>query len=194
MSDEMRAKDPGAIWRDQPGEEISVNLKQIVSRRTEELSSSTRSEILMSILSALLFVGVMAWRIAPRDPLQWVGFGAVIGWVAISLIWFRRRIWRPETSRPDTVAAPGLEYYRRELERRRDHLRNAWVWHGPLVLACLMLAAILIGRASPGWDRLPSALPLMALLVVWTGYGFWRRHRQAQEIQREIEELATLGA
>ena len=57
MSDEMRAKDPGSIWRDQPGEEVSVNLKQIVSRRTEELSSSTRSEILMSILAALLFVG-----------------------------------------------------------------------------------------------------------------------------------------
>ena len=115
MSDEMRAKDPGAIWRDQPGEEVTVNLKQIVSRRTEELSSSTRSEILMSILAALLFVGVMAWRIAPHDRLQWAGFGAVIGWVAISLIWFRRRIWRPESSRPDTVASPGLEYYRREL-------------------------------------------------------------------------------
>ncbi len=194
MSDEMRAKDPGSIWRDQPGEEVSVNLKQIVNRRTEELSSSTRSEILMSILAALLFVGVMGWRIAPRDPLQWIGFGAVIGWVAISLIWFRRRIWRPVTSRADTVAAPGLEYYRRELERRRDHLRNAWIWHGPLILACLMFAAILVGRASPGWDRLPSALPLMVLLAVWTGYGFWRRRRQAKEIQREIEELATLGA
>lgn len=194
MSDEMRAKDPGAIWRDQPGEEVTVNLKQIVSRRTEELSSSTRSEILMSILAALLFVGVMAWRIAPHDRLQWAGFGAVIGWVAISLIWFRRRIWRPESSSADTVASPGLEYYRRELERRRDHLLNAWVWHGPLVLACLIFAATLIGRASPGWDRLPGALPLVALLAVWTGYGFWRRHRQAREIQREIEEIATLGA
>ncbi len=172
-----------------------MDLKQIVSRRTEEMSASTRAEILMSILAALLFVGVMAWRIAPRDPLQWAGFGAVIGWVAISLIWFRRRIWRPEGSRPDTVAAPGLEYYRKELERRRDHLRNAWVWHGPLVLSCLIFAAILIGRASPGWDRLPpSALPLIVVLAVWTGYGFWRRRRQAREIQREIEEIAPLGA
>ena len=147
-----------------------LNLKQIVSRRTEELSSSTRSEILMSILAALLFVGVMAWRIAPHDRLQWAGFGAVIGWVAISLIWFRRRIWRPESSSADTVASPGLEYYRRELERRRDHLLNAWVWHGPLVLACLIFAATLIGRASPGWDQLPSALPQIVVMAEWKGY------------------------
>jgi hypothetical protein len=40
-----------------------VNLKQIVNRRTEELSSSTRSEILMSIGAALLLVGVVAWRL-----------------------------------------------------------------------------------------------------------------------------------
>ena len=66
MSDPTGAKDPGAIWRDQPEEELQVNLEQIVNRRTEELSSSTRSEILMSIGAALLFVGVVAWRLAPE--------------------------------------------------------------------------------------------------------------------------------
>jgi len=40
-----------------------VNLEQIVNRRTEELYSSTRSEILMSIGAALLLVGVVAWRL-----------------------------------------------------------------------------------------------------------------------------------
>jgi hypothetical protein len=190
----MRAKDAGAIWRSQPGEEMTVSLNQIVNRRTQELSASTRSEILMSILAALLFAGVMAWRIEPHDRLQWIGFGAVIGWVVISLIWFRRRIWRPELSRPDAVAAPGLEYYRTELERRRDHLRNAWVWHGPLVLACLVFVAVLTGRASPGLDRLPRVLPMVALLAVWTGYGLWRRRRQAKEIQREIDEIEPLNA
>ena len=75
MSDQTSAKDPGAIWRNQPEERLAMNLEQIVNRRTEELSSSTRSEILMSIGAALLFVAVVAWRIAPfhdRLPETWI--------------------------------------------------------------------------------------------------------------------------
>ena len=32
-------------------------------------------------------------------------------------------------------------------------------------------------------------LPLVVLLAVWTGYGIWRRRRQARELQREIDEM-----
>ena len=184
------AKDPGAIWRDQPEEELTVNLEQIVNRRTEELGSSTRSEILMSVGAALLFVGVMAWRFAPiHDRLLEAGFVAVIAWVVISLYRFRRRIWRRNPSRPDAMAATGLEYYRQELEQRRDHLRNAWLWHGPLFLACMMLITIFTGRAFPTFRRLRDVLPLVVLLAVWTGFGLTRRYRQARELQREIDEI-----
>jgi hypothetical protein len=184
------AKDPGAIWRDQPEEELTVDLEQIVNRRTEELSSSTRSEILMSIGAALLFVGVVAWRFAPAyDRLQEIGFAAVIAWAVISLYWFRRRIWRRNPARPDAIAATGLEYYRKELEQRRDHLRNAWIWHGPLFLACMVLIVVLIGKAFPGSARLRSVLPLVVLLAVWTGFGVTRRYRLARELQREIDEI-----
>jgi len=194
MSDRTGARDPGAIWRDQPEEEPAVNLEQIMRRRTEELYSSTRSEILMSIGAALLFVGVMAWRFAPAlGPLQEVGFAAVIVWVAVTLYRFRRRIWR-RPARPDAVAATGLEYYRKELEQRRDHLRNAWLWHGPLFLACLVLIAILTGKTFPHFQRLRNVLPLVVLLAVWTGFGLARRRRQARELQREIDETEPGGA
>jgi len=190
MSDRSGAKDPGAIWRDQPEEEIQVNLEQIVNRRTEELSSSTRSEILMSVGAALLLVGVMVWRFAPaHDRFLEVGFTDVIAWVVISLYWFRRRIWRRGPASPDAIAAPGLEYYRQQLEQRRDHLRNAWLWHGPLFLACMILIAILTGKASPAMVPLRNVLPLVVLLVVWTGFGLIRRRRQARELQREIDEM-----
>ena len=81
MSDEMRAKDPGAIWRDQPGEEVTVNLKQIVSRRTEELSSSTRSEILMSIRggAALRRGDGLADRAARPSAVGWIRRGDRMG-------------------------------------------------------------------------------------------------------------------
>ncbi|MBZ5622627.1 MAG: hypothetical protein LAQ69_28420 [Acidobacteriia bacterium] len=195
MSDRNRAKDPGAIWRDQPEEKLTVNVEQIVNRRTEALYSRTRSEILMSIGAALLFVGVMAWRLAPaRDLLQEIGFAAVIAWIAISLYQFRHRIWRQDPARPDAVAATGLEYYRKELERRRDHLRNAWLWHGPLFLACMILIAIWTGRTFSGFQSLRNVLPLLLLLALWTGFGLRRRLRQARELQREIDEIEPLGA
>jgi hypothetical protein len=170
-----------------------VDLEQILKQRTEELYSSTRSEILMSIAAALLFIGVMAWRLGPaHDRLEQVGFAAAIAWVIVSLYWFRYRI-RRRPPRPDAPAAAGLEYYRGELERRRDHLKNEWLWHGPLFLACVTLVAILTGHVFSGYQPLRNVLPLLVLLAVWTGFGFWRRLRQARELQREIDELAPLG-
>lgn len=194
MSDQIRARDPGALWRSQPEEKLAVNLEHILNRRTEALGSSTRSEILMSVGAALLFVGVMAWRFAPAPGrLQGVGFAAVVAWAVISLYRFRHRIWRRNPSRSDAMAAPVLEYYRKELEQRRDHLRNSWLWHGPLILACLILVAVLLGKAFPGVERLPSVLPLIILLAVWTGFGLTRRRRQAKELQREIDEIEPRG-
>jgi len=194
MSDQIRAKDPGAIWRGQPEEKLAVNLEHIVNGRTEALGSSTSSEILMSVCAALLFVGVMAWRFGPAPGrLQEVGFAAVIAWSIISLYRFRHQIWRRKPSRPDAMAASVLEYYRKELEQRRDHLRNSWLWHGPLVLACMILIAVLLGKAFPGVERLPSVLPLIVLLAVWTGFGLTRRRRQAKELQREIDEIEPRG-
>src|SRR5260370_31289870 len=110
MSDQTGAKEPGAIWRDQPEEGRKVDLEQILKRRTEELYSSTRSEILMSIAAALLFIGVVAWRVGPaRNRLEQGGFAAVIVWVMISLYLFRYRIPRPP-SPPDAAAATGPAY------------------------------------------------------------------------------------
>jgi drug/metabolite transporter (DMT)-like permease len=116
-----------------------------------------------------------------------VALGAAIAWVVISLYRFRRRIWR-RPSRPDAIAATCLEYYRQELEQRRDHLRRAWLWHGPLFLACMVLIAILTGNAFSGYQPLRNVLPLLVLLALWTGFGFWRRRRQAKDLQREIDE------
>jgi Flp pilus assembly protein TadB len=190
MSERSEIENAGVIWRNQPEEEVTVQLEQIVNRRTKELGWSTRWEILMSVCAALLFVGVVLLRVAPlRDGLLETILAAAGVWAILSLYLFRRKIWRPESSRADAAAATGREYYRRELERRRDHLRNAWLWHGPLFLACLALIAVAAGNSFLGFERLGSATPLLALLAAWTAFGVRRRLRQAREIQREIDEI-----
>ena len=176
MSDQTGANDPGAIWRDQPEERRTVDLEQILKQRTDELYSSTRSEILMSILRgpALYRSNGLAARAGARP--------ARAGWI-------RRRdrlgdrlpvlVSMPDPAairpRPDAPAASGLEYYRAELERRRDHLKNEWLWHGPLFLACVTLVAILTGRVFSGYQPLRNILPLLVLLAAWTGFTVWRR-------------------
>lgn len=196
MSEEPQAKDLGAAWRSQPEEKLPVNLEQFVNRRTRYLSSSTRWEIVMSMASALFFVAIIALRFASaHDSLQQlalIAMIAVIAWVLISLYWFRDRIWRESHPGKDVLAATCREHYRQELARRRDHLRNEWLWHGPLLLACLISVVIFIGTAFPGIERLGSALPLVVLLVAWTGFGLRRRRQQANEIQREIDEIDLL--
>ena len=195
MSDRTKLEELRCVWRDQPQEEASVNLKRIVNRRSEELSSRTRSEILMSVGAALLLVGVLAWRLRiANERLLEFGLAAAIAWAVISLYRFRRLIWRRDALRRDAGAVPCLEYYRIELERRRDHLRNVWLWHGPLFLAIIVLIAVLAGRANTAFQPLRNVLPLLLLLAVWTGFGIWRRRLQARDVQREIDEIALLGS
>jgi len=170
-----------------------MNLQHFVNRRTLAVYSSTRSEIIMSIGASFFFIAVMAWRFASAmDRLLQFGFIAIIAWILVSLYWFRDRIWSQNLPPRDAVAATSLEYYRKELERRRDHLRNAWLWNGPVFLASMILCVTLAGKAFPGPQRLRSVLPLLILLAVWTAAGFRRRWRQARELQREIDEIGLL--
>jgi hypothetical protein len=180
-----------AAWLNQPEEEIPVDVEHIYRRRTWELFSTTRSEVISSIGAALFFASVVAWRFAPeRDRLVQFGCAAVIVWAAVTVFRFRSSI-RRNTPQPDFFARTGLEHYRTELLRRRDHLRSVWIWQGPFWLASILSTAALAGRIVPG--RLWDALPVLVLLAGWTAIGVKRRLRQAAELQREIDELTGVS-
>jgi hypothetical protein len=179
---------PEAIWQAQPEERIPMNMEQIVNRRADALSYSTRSEIRWSLAAAVFFLAVILWRLPPREPLEIAGFGVIVLWVVTSLAWYRGRIWRAAPP-PDAIAATGIAHYRKELEIRRDHLRNAWLWHGPLLLACAVFAAGLSGGRYFYRERLIGVAPFAAILLAWTMYDIRRRYRQAAELQREIDEI-----
>ena len=180
-----------AAWLNQPEEDIPVDFERIRRRRTWELFATTRSEIISSIGAALFFAGIVAWRFAPeRDRLVLFACAGVIVWVAVTVFRFRDSI-RRHVPQPDALARTGLEHYRAELLRRRDHLRSAWIWHGPLLLACILSAATLTKRIVRG--RLWDALPVLLLLAGWAVIGIKRRVRQAAELQQEIDEISGVS-
>jgi hypothetical protein len=114
----------------------------------------------------------------------------VIVWATVTVLRYRSSI-RHNPPQPDGLARTGLEHYRAELLRRRDHLRSAWIWHGPLLLACILSAATLTDRIIPG--RLWDALPVFLLLAGWAVIGIKRRVRQAAELQQEIDEISGIS-
>ena len=178
-----------AAWLNQPEEAIPVDIERIHRRRAWALFSTTRSEIISSIGAALFFDGIMAWRFAPeRDRLVLFGCAGVIVWAAVTVLRFRNSI-RRHTPQPDALARTGLDHYRVELLRRRDHLRSAWIWHGPLLLACILSVATLTRRIVPG--RFRDALPVFLVLAAYAAIGIKQRVRQAAELQQEIDEISV---
>ena len=163
-----------------------MNLQNLVNRRTQQLHARTQTEI-MAVVLAILFMAVLAWRFpSALGPFQLFGFALVVVWILGSLYWFRDRIW-PRTSQPmDVIAVTGLEYYRRELERRRYHLKKAWLWHVPLYLACLVFV---VSKVYPNFERLKNALPFLILLAVWAVIGMGLRRREDKALQREIADI-----
>jgi hypothetical protein len=178
-------KDPGVVWRNQPKEKLDMNLQNLVNRRTQQLHARTQTEII-GVVAAVLLMAALAWRFpSSLGPFQLFGFALVIVWILGSLYWFRDRVWR-RTLPADAVAMSGLEYYRRELERRRDHLKKAWLWHAPLFLACLIFV---VSKVYPNVERLKNALPFLILLAIWIVIGIRLRRREDNALQREINEI-----
>ncbi len=178
-------------WRNQPEEEIPVDIECVRRRQTWALFSTTRSEIISSIGAAVFFAVIVAWRFAPeRDRLVLLGCAGVIVWAVVTVFRFRNAI-RRYTPQANALARTGLEHYRVELLRRRDHLRSAWIWHGPLLLACILSAATLTKRIVP--SRLWETLPVFLLLAGYAVIGIKRRVRKAAELQQEIDEISGVS-
>lgn len=172
-----------AIWQSQPAE-VRPDLLQ---HRTLSLSRRARAEILSAAGSAGFFVLLLVWRFeAIRDPYVFLTFVPIAAWLSATVWWHRRQICQSEA----TFAAPGIEFYRGELQRRLRHLRNVWLWHGPLLLACLSLGAIWLRKSVVSLERLMSILPLLLVLAIWVIMGVRRRHREANAMQKELDELA----
>ncbi|HYO80021.1 MAG TPA: hypothetical protein VES20_01360 [Bryobacteraceae bacterium] len=180
--------DPGEIWRNQPAERSPMPSPESLDDRARELFTTTRHELLTSVGAALFFLMLMHWKFDAPNLLVLITGILVAVWSAAMLYRYRDQIW-PGRSPTAGVAAPAARFYREVLERRRDHLANGWLWHGPLALSLTVMGTILVRRVMPQPRRLIDAAPLLLLLIAWTVVRIQRRRRQAAALQREIEEI-----
>ena len=189
MPDYPSGNDPRTIWQNQPVEPSAMTLETI-RRKARKLHAKTRRELIGSIaapLTVAVFSGLGAAIFS--DPLQRAVFALAIAWALAGQFFIHRGMWSA-TLPGDAALTPGLEFYRREIERRRNLFRRVLQWSfGPLVLAiaALLLPIVTGGIAERGAFR--NMIPFLTLLALWLVGFFVVRMRQQRELQREIEEL-----
>ena len=165
---------------------------ELIQSKAREIRAKTRRQLVGNVagpLAATLFY-VFAIKEFPRlQPVLKPLFVFAIGWSLVGLYFLNRGMWSAVMP-ADAGLSTGLEFCRREIERRRYLLRRVLLWSfGPVLLAIatFILALAMIGSRDHG--VFPNGLPFLALVVVWIFGYFVMRVREQRELKREIDEL-----
>ena len=191
MRDDLAGHDPKSIWQRQPTETHTMTLK-LIRLRTRELHAKTRRQLLGTLAGPVAAVFLYALGIREFPPLQQVLhplFAFALAWSLVGLYFLNRGLWSAEMP-GDAGLSTGLEFCRRELERRRYRLRRVLLWSfGPVLLAIgtFILALAMIESRDGG--IFPNGLPFLALVVVWIVGYFIVRLREQRELKRDLDEL-----
>jgi hypothetical protein len=191
MPDDFPENDPRKIWQDQPTESSVMTLEKI-RQKMQRLHTKTRRQIYGSLagpLVAAFFYGFAMKQLPRLSQMLQMVFVLALAW-SLAGLYFLNRGMRPAVMPADAGFSTGLEFCRREIERRRYFLRRVLLWSfGPVMLAIgtFILALAMIVRADRG--VFPNGVPFLTLVVVWVVGYFVVRLREQRELRREIDEL-----
>jgi hypothetical protein len=184
VEDEIRT-----LWQNQSLELAKMSVEEI-RRRAQRLQRKNRREVLLFCAFALLFVLFFGRSLAStHETLPRIGLALLIAWALYFPYQAHKRIW-PRSSAAEAASTTCLEFYRRELQRRRDYTLHVWQWFlGPLSfsLGVFLLPAVITAFNSP--TRWLNLLPFGLLLALWAAVFFPRRRRELRKLQQEIDGL-----
>jgi hypothetical protein len=191
MPDEF--PDPQKIWQEQPMEATKMSLEEI-RRKARKLHAKGRLKALTAIVIGIALCGVFAGASAKAQYLVLrIGWGVLSLWGLYGAYQAYKWIW-PGSLAQDATLATSLDFYRRELERRRDYGRHIWrrsgLWLCFVGLAFVVLPALIAALKSP--RLLVNAVTFFVLLATWFVAFFFIRKRDQRNLQREIDELTAL--
>lgn len=142
-------------------------------------------EYVASLLAASAFGYFFVTTHALLFRVAYILFIAGLGWVAFQL----HRKASPRTMPSAMGASTSLEFFRSELERQRDAVKNVWPWYlAPLVPGFVILTAAYT-RARPYPAGLASAVWLDGIVALLFFLVWKMNQRAARRLQRIIDEL-----
>ena len=190
MPSDFPMKDPQEIWQNQPTEPLKMSASDL-RRKALVRQSRARLEALSTIIIGIIPCVVFAWSFARAHEML-----ARMGWGLLSLCGIYaayhayKWIW-PRNLAQDAAISTCLEFYRRELERRRDYLRYRW-WRLGLPFVLLGMAMVIVGTGAQNASPHPllNTLPFFVVLAIWAVAFFaLKKKLGAENLQQEIEEL-----
>jgi membrane protein YdbS with pleckstrin-like domain len=149
----------------------------------------------VTYLAAHAFLGIQYTRVPnliSRAGLAILAAGSLyVAWRAHKQLW-------PLSPVPNLSATTGLEAYRSELQRSRDHSRKVWRMVAPLIPGAVVFALPGIGpflRKALEDPKvvLTNAVPICVLLAIWLVFLLPVRRRKLRKIQGEIDTLDQLA-
>ena len=190
MPNESPMNDPRNIWQNQPKEpfKMSVDEMRLKAHRFQMKARLTAATGITSALAVCIF---FAWSFArTHEVLPRMGFGLISLCGIFMAFQTYKWVW-PSNLPPDTPVSTSLEFYRSELERRRDFSRHIWRRTGLtylfLGLAMVVVPALIEAFGAP--RLLLNMVPFFLLLITWFVLFFRGKKRNQRKLQQEIDEL-----
>ena len=190
MPNESPRNDPRKVWQSQPTEEFAMSAEALRDK-ANRLYVKARFMALFAIYAGLV-VGALFAIAALRAHYLLTG----LGWCFLSVFGlygaYQSYRWnRPGELPEGAPVSASLEFYRTELERRRDHLQHIWRRSGlPL---CFLGLALIVGPPLAAAFQTPrllvNAVPFLVLLMGWVIAFFTINRRERAQLQRDIDEL-----
>jgi len=176
------------IWQSQPVEGIKMSaaaIRQRAGKFESRIQWRNIREYVGSSIAAVLFAYFFAKTHDPLFRIAYALFIAGLGWVVFQL--HRKGSSRSMPAAMGTSTC--LQFFRAELERQRDVVKNVWPWYlAPLVPGFAVLTVGYV-RSLPYPAGLAGAAWLDGIVAVLF-FLIWKMNRRAARcLQRLIDEL-----
>lgn len=179
------------LWQNQPQQGTAMTLK-LIRQRAQDLRARNRRETFGNLATIPITVAI-SWFgfLHTREVGFRSAFVLAAVWAALGQYLLYRGMWVPVSPERSALMA-GLEFYRREIERRRNLVGRFLEWSfGPIILSIGALIVLLTGMART-IGRYEAALPFSVAVVIWIVAMIVIRSHHQRELKREIEQLKEI--
>ena len=180
--------DPRNLWQNltTKGEKMSA---ADVCAKADKLDAENRRDTIIGLIfaSVLTLIGLigLATLVEAGTPER------IIVGIAVSLVWFGayRTSVRRKGLPTESTFATCLEFYRKEVERRRNYYRaQPWGFLVIVIIAVFQFVIVMRRYSPPTQDML--LYPVILIGLVFAVLPFWIR--QKRRFQREMDALDVL--
>jgi hypothetical protein len=176
------------LWQDQPVEGMKMPVEEI-RRRAGKFERKIRWRNRRETVGCVIVSGLFLYfLLGTQNVLFRVSYGLFIA----GMIWVAMQLYRKGSIHslpPNLEGASSLQFFRGELERQRDAVRNVWAWYlAPLVPGYVMLT-IAYAFFFPRPVRWIGVTAFDAFVVL-IFFGIWKMNQRAARcLQKSIDEL-----